>query len=110
MAQLEVQSLERIRELEITRDAVEAAYQAKNSLMVAMSHELRAPLSAILGFSDLLRSRVTTEEQRRNLDIITNNGKHLLGMIDDLLDAARAESKHPDQKVRTCDLGALIRA
>ncbi len=57
-----------------------------------MSHELRTPLNAILGFSQLLELSALTEKQRESVDHIVTGGRHLLQLIDEVLDIARVES------------------
>ena len=59
-----------------------------------MSHELRTPLNAILGFGQLLQLEDLTEEQVESVDHILRAGRHLLGLINEVLDLARIESGH----------------
>jgi PAS domain S-box-containing protein len=86
------------RELEGTERAnagLEAADLAKNQFLTNMSHELRTPLNAILGFTGTLLMEMAgplTDEQRKQLRTVQVNGKHLLSLINDLLDLAKIES------------------
>ena len=81
-------------ELEAAREAAEAASQAKSRFLATMSHELRTPLNAIIGFSEMLaRDAVSAEEARDYGRAIEEAGMHLRGLIDDILDVARAETK-----------------
>ena len=99
---------QRTAELVLTRDQALAASLAKSVFLANMSHELRTPLNAILGFSNLLRERVASEEQRQDLDIITRSGEHLLGLINNVLDAAKVEAGRSELDLAPCDLGRLL--
>jgi signal transduction histidine kinase/CheY-like chemotaxis protein len=70
----------------------EAANRAKSEFLSRMSHELRTPLNAILGFSQLLELNPLTDEQRECVAQINRGGKHLLGLINEVLDIARIEA------------------
>jgi methyl-accepting chemotaxis protein len=84
---------ERTSELIKARDAAEAANKAKSVFLANMSHELRTPLNAVLGFSQLMKNAPdATNEQRKNLDIITHSGEHLLDLINNVLDISKIES------------------
>lgn len=74
------------------RDKAEKASQAKSNLLSSVSHELRTPLNAILGFSQLLQDDALEEHQQESVNEINTAGKHLLAMVNDILDLARLES------------------
>ncbi len=82
------------RDLEATNAALEEADAAKTRFLAQMSHELRTPLNAIIGFSSVLASGSPGDlnaEQERQLEMIETSGRHLLGLIEQLLDLSRIE-------------------
>ena len=72
--------------------AAEAANRAKSEFLSRMSHELRTPLNAILGFAQLLEMGAPTPRQRQQVEQILKGGRHLLGLINEVLDLARIEA------------------
>lgn len=74
---------------------LEKAAQAKNRFLATMSHELRTPLNAIIGFTGVLLMRLPgplTEDQQEHLTTVQSSARHLLSLINDLLDLAKIES------------------
>src|SRR5262245_8506759 len=85
----------RTRELAKTVEDLEIASQHKNQFVANMSHELRTPLAAILGYAELIQEGFYGTLPEKSLDALTrirSNGKHLLGLINTVLDIAKIES------------------
>jgi signal transduction histidine kinase len=85
----------RTRELAKTVEDLEIASQHKNQFVANMSHELRTPLAAILGYAELIQEGFYEPQGPKSLDAlarIRSNGKHLLGLINTVLDIAKIES------------------
>jgi signal transduction histidine kinase/ActR/RegA family two-component response regulator len=82
----------RTRELTAARDTAMRATQVKNSFLSSTSHELRTPLNSILGFAQLLQLSELTAEDNDGVDRILGAGRHLLALINELIDIARIES------------------
>ena len=79
-------------ELRQAKEAADAANQAKSVFLSRMSHELRTPLNAVLGFGQLLEMDDLTADQRENADQIRKGGRHLLDLINEVLEIARVET------------------
>jgi PAS domain S-box-containing protein len=108
--QLEDTVQQRTEELLLARDAAEAANKAKSTFLANMSHELRTPLNAILGFSLLMSEDQTlSPNHRETLGIINNSGKHLLQLINDVLEIAKIEAGKLQLEITTFDLHELVR-
>ena len=74
------------------QEAAEAANRAKSEFLSRMSHELRTPMNAVLGFGQLLEQDDLTPDQLESVSYILKAGRHLLGLIDEVLDIARIEA------------------
>ena len=89
------------------------ANKVKTEFLASMSHELRTPLSAILGFADLLQTspkETLSPRARESLDRIRRNGEHLLSLINDILDLAKAEAGRLDVRLAPVNIPQLARA
>lgn len=80
------------RQLHLAKDAAEAASRAKSEFLSRMSHELRTPMNSILGFAQLLSLELQDEGNLESAEHILRGGRHLLQLIDEVLDIARIES------------------
>jgi signal transduction histidine kinase/DNA-binding NarL/FixJ family response regulator len=97
------------RALVAARAEAEAANRAKDEFLASMSHELRTPLHAILGYADLLREGALAGESRKEaLATIGGSGRHLLALINDLLDLSRIRSGHLELDLAAVQLPALL--
>ncbi len=110
-ASLEQKVWERTAELEVARDQALTATQHKSEFLANMSHELRTPLNAIIGFSEVLLERMFGELNRKQeeyLGDILESGRHLLALINDILDLAKIESGRMELDLGTFDLPAVL--
>jgi signal transduction histidine kinase len=109
-----VESLQRSnKSLEKTNKALEQASRAKSDFMAKMSHELRTPLNVIIGFGELLLDQVpgeVNEEQRQCLDDILASGRHLLGLINEVLDLSKVESGKVALKLTNIALSKVVKS
>ena len=94
------------------KERAEAANKAKSEFLANMSHELRTPLNAILGFSEILQTGmfgpIGSPKYSEYARDIHESGKHLLNVINDILDMSKIEAGHMKIKAETIDLAALI--
>ncbi len=99
-------------ELRIKHRAVEAANRAKSEFLAHMSHELRSPLNAILGFSEMVRDLHLGSDQIAKYTeyggYIHQAGEHLLALIDDILDLAKVEAGKLKLQPKPFELGELL--
>lgn len=103
---------ERKKSDQILRDAIanaEAANRSKSDFLAAISHEIRTPMSIVLGYAELLLNQAGSESDRREfIESIVRNGRHLLDLVNDLLDLAKIESGTLTLNLEQVDLAAFI--
>jgi signal transduction histidine kinase/PAS domain-containing protein len=114
MSDQATQAFERVRLLQAehaAREAAEEANRAKTQFLATMSHELRTPLNAISGYAELLRLGLrgpTTPEQQEDLGRIMRSQRHLLSVINDILNFARLEAGHVEYHVVEVPVAELL--
>jgi signal transduction histidine kinase/CheY-like chemotaxis protein len=95
-------------ELIAAKEQAERSDKFKSLFLANMSHEIRTPMNGILGFAELIRQTDDAEEIAENVDIIITNGKHLLDLINDIVDISKIESGLMDIKLQPFDLNELL--
>ncbi len=98
-------------ELLRAKEAAEAADRMKSAFLATMSHELRTPLNSIIGFTGILLGGLSgplNEEQRKQLGMVQNSGRHLLALISDVLDLSKVEAGQLEIASRPFDLRQSI--
>jgi signal transduction histidine kinase/CheY-like chemotaxis protein len=106
--QMQAEILRRSEQLHEANQALRKASAAKDEFLSRVSHELRTPLNAVLGFSELLSVGDLSLEQREWSGLILKAGRHLLALLDDVLDIARIEGGHLSLSVEPVPVVALI--
>jgi adenylate cyclase len=98
-------------ELEEARELSEVANRTKSQFLANMSHELRTPLNAIIGYSEILQEDATDNGQEQlvpDLKKIEGAGRHLLGLINDILDLSKVEAGKMDVFIEEIDISSLL--
>jgi signal transduction histidine kinase len=110
---LAIQNARLFREIEEKGHQLEIASQHKSQFLANMSHELRTPLNAILGYTELLLDGLygdLSEKAHGVLERVQTNGKHLLGLINDVLDLAKIEAGQLTLTVEDYSVGAVVQS
>jgi signal transduction histidine kinase len=110
---LAIQNARLFREVEEQGHALAVASQHKSQFLANMSHELRTPLNAILGYAELLADGIygdLSEKMRGVLERIQSNGKHLLGLINDVLDLSKIEAGQFTLALDDYSMPALVKS
>ena len=100
---------DRERQLIAARREAEAANQAKSRLMATISHELRTPMNGVLGMTELLLSSSLDARQRTFALAVQRSGEHLMALVNDVLDLAKAESGRLELELVATDPAVLTR-
>ena len=111
LKQHEAELADLVEKLQIARDAANEANRTKSSFLANMSHELRTPLNAIIGLTEMMVSnaaRFGTEKAQEPLQRVNRAGRHLLGLINEVLDLSKIEAGKLELHPESVDLVPLI--
>jgi len=103
---------QREAELAAARDAADDANRTKSGFLANMSHELRTPLNAIIGYSEILQEDAADKDDKapiEDLQRIESAGRHLLGLINNILDLSKIEAGKMDVFIENVDIPALVK-
>src|SRR5438034_4802068 len=103
-AVIAIQNARLFREIQEKSAQLEVANRHKSEFLANMSHELRTPLNAVIGFSEVLLERMfgdINDKQEEYMSDIYNSGKHLLSLINDILDLSKVEAGRMELELTT---------
>jgi len=110
-AELEKRVNQRTAELEVAKERAEQADRIKSAFLATMSHELRTPLNSIIGFTGIMLQGLAgplNPEQQKQMAMVQNSSRHLLSLINDVLDISKIEAGQLDLAYETFDLRTSI--
>ena len=105
---LELKIAQRTEELQAALDVAESATRSKDRFLATMSHEIRTPMNAVIGLSDLLGRTELNAQQREYVRLLGESGRHLLALINDILDYSKIDAGRLELESKPMDLGAAI--
>ena len=105
---LEDKVVERTKELSISKEVAESANKAKNEFLAKISHEMRTPLTPIIGYSRILLKEINDVSSKEKLEIIHTSGVKLLNFTNELLDFSKIESGKVDLNYETFNIRKLF--
>jgi PAS domain S-box-containing protein len=110
--QSEVVERERVQgELRSAKEIADTANQAKSAFLANMSHELRTPLNAVIGFSELLEQQIfggLNDKQQAYVGNVLISGRHLLQLVNDILDISKVEAGRMDLAYELTPIGSIV--
>ncbi len=110
-SEMEVRIIERTAELALAMEKAQSADRLKSAFLATMSHELRTPLNSIIGFTGILLQRLggpLNEEQEKQLKMVYNSARHLLSLINDVLDISKIEAEQLNVVSETFNLRETV--
>ncbi len=109
--EMETRVAKRTAELEVAMTQAQAADRLKSAFLATMSHELRTPLNSIIGFTGILLQGLAgplNDEQTKQLTMVRDSSRHLLALINDILDLSKIEAGQLEVVRKPCDMRAAI--
>ena len=108
---LEQRVAERTAELVVAKERAESADRVKSAFLASMSHELRTPLNSIIGFTGIMLQELAgplSQEQKKQLSMVQNSSRHLLNLINDVLDISKIEAGQLSLSISTFKIQTSI--